>query len=145
MSYFSLRRFDEALEEGRRALEIYPQRLLYRGNHTLFAMYAGDFKTAEDGARSLIASKPEYYPVYLALAIGAIARSDLPAAQAAYEDLARTGPPGVSLSAMGLADLAAYQGRFAEAGIFARYRRRREAGNQCSRRQTRLRPASQAG
>jgi tetratricopeptide (TPR) repeat protein len=120
MSYFSLRRFDEALEEGRRALEIYPQRLLYRGNHALFAMYAGDFKTAEDGARRLIASKPEYYPVYLALAVGALARSDLAAAQAAYEELARTGPPGASLSAMGLADLAAYQGRSSEAARILR-------------------------
>ena len=48
MSYFSTRRFAEALEEGRRALEIYPHRLLYRGNCALFAMYAGDFAAAED-------------------------------------------------------------------------------------------------
>ena len=115
MSYFSLRRFDEALEEGRRALEVYPKRLLYRGNCALFAMYAGDFKAAEDGARRLIASNPEYYPVYLASAVGAIARSDLAGAREAYEGLARTGPPGASLSAMGLADLAAYQARFGEA------------------------------
>jgi eukaryotic-like serine/threonine-protein kinase len=115
MSYFSLRRFREALEEGRRALEIYPRRLLYRGNYALFAMYAGDFKTAEEGARRLLEGHPEYYPVYVALAIGALVRSDLPASREAYERLAKTGATGASLSVMGLADLAAYQARFDEA------------------------------
>jgi tetratricopeptide (TPR) repeat protein/tRNA A-37 threonylcarbamoyl transferase component Bud32 len=115
MSLFSCRRFAEALEEGRRALEIYPRRLLYRGNHALFAMYAGDFATAEDGARRLVESNPEYYPVYIALAMGAAARSDLVAARAAYERLAGTGEAGASLSALGLADLAASQARFREA------------------------------
>jgi tetratricopeptide (TPR) repeat protein len=115
MSYFSMRRFGEALEEGRRALEIYPRSLLYRGNHALFAMYAGDFAAAEDGAKKLVETNPEYYPVYIALAMGAAARSDIPAARDAYERLAGTGESGASLSAMGLADLAAYQGRFDDA------------------------------
>ncbi|MGD8898159.1 MAG: protein kinase, partial [Acidobacteriota bacterium] len=115
MSYFSTRRFAEALEEGRRALEIYPNRLLYRGNCALFAMYAGDFATAEDEARQLVESHPDYYPAYLALAIGALARSDLTASRDAYARLAETGMPGAPLSTIGLADIALYQGRFDEA------------------------------
>jgi tetratricopeptide (TPR) repeat protein len=115
MSYFSTRRFAEALEEGRRALEIYPNRLLYRGNCALFALYAGDFENAESEARRLVESHPDYYPAYLALAVGALARSDLAGAREAYEQLAETGMPGASISAHGLADIALYQGRFDEA------------------------------
>ena len=47
--------------------------------------------------------------------MGALARGDLAAARIAYERMAKAGAFGASLANMGAADLALYQGQFAEA------------------------------
>jgi tetratricopeptide (TPR) repeat protein len=115
MSYFGTRDFDKALEEGRRALQIYPSRLMYRVNCSLFAMYASDFATAESEASRILEDHPDFYDAYLPIAIAAIARSDYAAARDAYQRLSASGRPGSSLAALGLADLAIYQGHYPEA------------------------------
>ncbi len=115
MSYFSMRDFGKALQEGRRALEIYPSRLMYRVNCSLFAMYASDFATAESEASRILEDHPDFYDAYLPIAIAALARSDYATARDAYQRLSASGRPGSSLAALGLADLAVYQGRYPEA------------------------------
>jgi tetratricopeptide (TPR) repeat protein len=52
---------------------------------------------------------------YFPLAISQLARNDRAGARATYERMAATGASGKSRAAMGLADIAMYEGRFADA------------------------------
>lgn len=115
ISYFYLRNFDKALEHGRRSVEIAPKDVMNRANYALYAMYAGDFATAAAQATAVIRQDQKVYRMYLPIAMAALANSDFDAATAAYDAMARSGGPGASLANLGLADLALYQGRFADA------------------------------
>ncbi len=115
VAYFLTLDFERAKEEGQRVLEIYPNNLFYKQNAALYAMYAGDFGEAEQQARDVIAADETRYYARLPVAIAALARNDLDAAAAAYEDMAATGEQGASHANLGLADLAIYRGRFDEA------------------------------
>src|SRR5439155_4095702 len=112
---FNTLNFQKALEEGRRALDIYPRRLLYRSNDALYAMYAGDFGAAKTEASAVVKENPNYAVAYLPLAIAALENGDLAAARQSYVLMAQTGAPGASRAALGVADLALYDGRFDEA------------------------------
>jgi len=115
VSFFSLRQFDKAVKEGGLAVQIYPGNALYRSNNALYAMYAGDFKTASEQAGKLVADGLASYDTYLPLAISAIANAQPDAARDAYKKMAAVDASGASLSATGLADLALAEGRPAEA------------------------------
>ena len=115
IAYFRTRNFAKATEEARKAVEIYKGNVNRRVNLTLYAMYAGDFETAVQQADEIIKEAPGRHQTYLPLAMAAIIRGDFAAAQQAYERMAQTGPQGASLAATGLADLAMYRGRYAEA------------------------------
>jgi tetratricopeptide (TPR) repeat protein len=111
VGYFRKLDFQRAREEGQRVLQIYPNSPLYRTNYALYAMYAGDFETAKREAQRLVDDGAASFDAYLPLAVAAVAAADLGAARAAYEAMAGVGPAGTSLSAIGLADLALYEGR----------------------------------
>jgi tetratricopeptide (TPR) repeat protein len=115
LSHFYLHDFTKALTEARRSLEVNPKNLISRGNLPLFAMYAGDFATAATEARKLIADKGATRATYLPLVMDAVAKGDLPAAEAAYEQMATTGVRGASLAGLGRGDLALYVSRFGAA------------------------------
>jgi serine/threonine protein kinase/tetratricopeptide (TPR) repeat protein len=115
LAYFYTRDFSKALEEGRRSIENGSRNLLFRNNYALYAMYAGDFKSAADEARAEIKMDPALMKAYLPLAVAAIADGNFSAARAAYDDMGKTGAAGASLAALGLADLAMYEGRFGDA------------------------------
>jgi tetratricopeptide (TPR) repeat protein/tRNA A-37 threonylcarbamoyl transferase component Bud32 len=114
-SYFATRNFARALEENRRAMDIYRGSFKLWSNHALYAMYAGDFKTAEQEAAKVIEQSPAAYRAYLPRAMAALARDDATSARQAYEAMAQTGPQGASLAAIGTADLLMYQGLYADA------------------------------
>lgn len=114
IAYFRLLDFKQASEQGRRATEIYPKNLNYRTNLALFAMYASDFDTAAAEARQAIAIRP-YDKAYLPLAMAALVAGRREEALAAYADMAKVSTRGASIASMGRADLAMYQGRYAEA------------------------------
>jgi tetratricopeptide (TPR) repeat protein/tRNA A-37 threonylcarbamoyl transferase component Bud32 len=114
-AYFNKLNFPKALEEGRKALDIYKGSVKFRNNYVLYAMYAGDFETAEKGARALLREDPTFADAYYPLATSLLAKGDRAGARAAYDQMARTGASGASRAAMGLADLAMYEGRFSEA------------------------------
>ncbi len=114
-SYFSTLDFARALEENRRAMDIYQGNFKLWSNQALYAMYAGDFATAETEASRVLDASPTAYRAYLPRAIAALDRSDFAAAQDAYTQMAAVGGQAASLAAMGLADLLMYQGRFREA------------------------------
>jgi tetratricopeptide (TPR) repeat protein len=119
LAYFYNLNMSRALDEGRRAAELDPRNVLIRSNYALYAMYAGNFDIAVKEARAVIQQDPKAYVVvkqaYLPLAVASIAGGDMAGASGAYEQMARVGPAGASLAELGLADLAAYQGRYAEA------------------------------
>lgn len=115
VSYFSVLDFEKAMEQGRRVLEIFPSNLFYKQNLALYAMYAGDFKEAETQALEVIATDDSRYYARLPVAISALARDDLDAARAAYEDMKRTGEHGASHGELGLADIAIYEGNYEQA------------------------------
>lgn len=117
-AYFNLLDFAKAREEGMALLKIYPSSVLYNYNYALYSMYAGDLPGAEHSANAAISLNPTAppYKAFFVLAMAALARGDTAAAAAAYERAGReAGPRGASLAAIGLADLAMYQGRYADA------------------------------
>jgi serine/threonine protein kinase/tetratricopeptide (TPR) repeat protein len=122
LTYFYLRDFKGAIEEGKRSIEVDPKSLIGHSNYALYAMYAGDFKTAADEAGKVIALDPTTFKAYLPFAIAGLAAGDVAAANDAYERMAKTNPEGASLANIGLADLAMYQGRFADAAVMLKNR-----------------------
>ncbi|HKH96991.1 MAG TPA: tetratricopeptide repeat protein, partial [Beijerinckiaceae bacterium] len=112
---FSVLNFAKAREYGRKAIEIYPKAYKPGSNYALYAMYAGDFKTAVETAQRLIDEDPKVDVPYLPLAMEAVASGDLARARAFYTQATQAGESGVSLGALGLADLAMYEGRYDQA------------------------------
>lgn len=108
-------RFSEALEQGRKALDIYPENPTLRSNYALYAMYAGDFDLARSEAESLLKQDPEFFKAYLPIAMAALASGDILAAKAAYKKMAELGDRGASLASIGLADIALFQEEAADA------------------------------
>jgi len=115
LAHFYQLQFSEALAQGKRVIEIYPRSPLYRYNYALYAMYAGDFLTAASEGRKALETNPNLQKAYLAIAMASLADGKIDEARSTYERARGAGPRGVSLAAIGLADLAMYQGRFDEA------------------------------
>jgi tetratricopeptide (TPR) repeat protein len=115
LAYFYTREFDKAREYGKRAIDLYPQSVKFRGNYALYAMYAGDFKTAAENAERLLADNPKNEVAYLPLAMAALSEGDIARAREVYFRAQATGDSGASLAAIGLADIALYEGKAADA------------------------------
>jgi tetratricopeptide (TPR) repeat protein/tRNA A-37 threonylcarbamoyl transferase component Bud32 len=115
VTHFNLLNFAKALEYGRKAIDIYPKSYKPRGNYALYAMYAGDFPTAATTAQALIEEDPKVDVPYLPLAMEALTSNDVARARTTYQQASAAGDAGASLTAMGLADLAMYEGRYADA------------------------------
>jgi len=113
--YSDLRNMPKALEEVRRAVEISPKAALQRRNLALIAAYAGDFQTAEREARVALQLNPAYERAYLPLAYAQILQGQFPQATETYRELEKVSKLGASFATSGLADLAVYQGHFADA------------------------------
>jgi tetratricopeptide (TPR) repeat protein len=116
LAFFQTLDLPRAIEHGRRSVEIYPKDTRARNNLALYLMYAGDFKAAAAEAQTVLEQNPSQYKAYLPLAAAAFTSSDLAGARDAYGRMAKIGPAGASLSNLGLADLAMYEGRWVEAG-----------------------------
>lgn len=115
LAYFYARDLPHALEIGRRATQIYPKNIVGLNNVALYAMYAGDFQTAAAEAREVIQMSPTFVRAYLALALSELAQGRTEQAAEVYHRMESAGVQGASLSVTGLADLAMYQGRLADA------------------------------
>ena len=113
--YFQMLDFQKAMDHGRRAVELYPKNPRSRQNYALYAMYAGDLKTAESEARIVLEQSRSQYKAYLPLAAVAFASGDFGAMAGVYESMRGSSAAGASLATLGLADLAMYQGRWADA------------------------------
>lgn len=116
VAYFSVLDFPRAREQGAKLLDIYPKSVLYRYNYALYAMYDGAFAAAMAEANKALALNPATPRPYAALALSAAAEGRLDEARGVYEKGRRAaGRLGASLASIGLADLALFEGRPAEA------------------------------
>jgi tetratricopeptide (TPR) repeat protein/predicted Ser/Thr protein kinase len=111
LAEFYARNMTGAVEDERRVVAIYPDNVLYLNNYGLFAMYAGDFDTAIRESERLLELNPGFEKAYICLGISQLARGDETAAADAYKKAAPLSAWGASASAVGLADMALYQGR----------------------------------
>jgi tetratricopeptide (TPR) repeat protein len=96
----------------REVVTLVPKRPLFRGNLAVYAAYNTDFRTAVEEAQKV--TEP-YDLATLAVVFAQLGQGMLPQATMTYRDLATMGERGASWSASGLADIALYQGRFADA------------------------------
>ena len=114
LAHFYSRDMAGALKGGRRAIDRYPANTFYKANASLFAMYAGDFADAVARAKAVLEHSPSYLEPAVALALSELALGHPDRAAEGYRRLATVSPQGASLAAVGLADLAAYEGRLAD-------------------------------
>ena len=112
--YLYLRNLPKAVEAARRAVEIVPKGALQRAALSLYTSYNGDFAGGEREAQAALGLSPSY-PSYLALVEAQLGLGQMSEATETYHKLAKLNVQGASLAASGLADVALYEGRFADA------------------------------
>ena len=115
LASFYGRDMGQALEQGRRAAAIFPNNVLRRSNVALYALYAGQFEDAIAASAAVHTLNPTHLKAFVARALSHLALGRGDEARATYEALGATGAAGASFAAIGLADLAAMQGRFKDA------------------------------
>ncbi len=113
--YLQLRDAPKSLEAAQRAVAIVPMGIGPKLNLAFSSVFAGDFIGAEKAARAALAISPAASQAYLMIAEAQLGQGQLKEASASYHEYAKSGASGESTAADGLADLAAYQGSYAEA------------------------------
>ena len=108
---FNRREFEAALDLGRKAAAVYPTAIA-QTNVALFALYGGAFDQALTAAGEAMKISGTHAKAHLAAALAHLAAGRGTEAEAAYTKLQSVNP---SLGASGLADLALYEGRAADA------------------------------
>jgi tetratricopeptide (TPR) repeat protein/predicted Ser/Thr protein kinase len=113
--YTQLRNAPKALEAAQHAVEIVPRGVGQLENLGFISAFAGDFAASEKEARTALEISPSAAQAYLVLAEAQVGQGQIEKAAESYHQLEKFGALGTSTAAAGLADLAAYQGRYAEA------------------------------
>lgn len=113
--YLYKRDLPHALEEGRHASENSPANVIWRDNLALYMMYAGDFSSGEKEAQKVLQLNPSFPRAFAAMALCELALGQPENAAQTWNRLAGVSKRGSSWSAQGLADLALYQARVADA------------------------------
>jgi eukaryotic-like serine/threonine-protein kinase len=113
--WMNMRNFSKAMEEMQQALEIYPKRVPFQVNVALYQALSGDFAGAEKQAKTALELAPQFDKGYLILAYAQLGDGKFQEATASYRQLAKLNDVDASIAAGGLADIAMYDGRFAEA------------------------------
>jgi serine/threonine protein kinase/tetratricopeptide (TPR) repeat protein len=115
LAEFYARNMTGAVDDEQRVVALYPNNVLYLNNYGLFAMYAGDFDTAIRESERLLKLNPNFEKAYICLGISQLARGDDAAATETYKKVEPISAWGGSDAAVGLADMALYQGHPADA------------------------------
>jgi tetratricopeptide (TPR) repeat protein/predicted Ser/Thr protein kinase len=105
----------KAMEEARRGLQITPNDLLARMNFAVYACYAADFASCEQGAQNVLQINSSDEEAFLVLAYSQLGRNQLSQAADTYQKLEKISALGESFGTAGLGDLSLYQGKFREA------------------------------
>jgi tetratricopeptide (TPR) repeat protein len=110
-----LHNMPKALEHVRQAATILPKRLIYRWNTSMYASYGSDFQMGEREARAL-QELDSTSPLGLsALAFAQLGQGQVQPATETYRKLESLGKVSASDAKSGLADVALYEGRLADA------------------------------
>jgi len=117
--YLHLRNAPQAEKAAQRAVEIAPKAVSQRLTLSSINAFAGDFAAGEANARAALALNPSAAQGYLALAEAQLGEAQIDNAATSYKKLESFGPVAASIANDGLADLAAYQGRLADAAHIA--------------------------
>ena len=107
-----LRNIKPAIEEMRAVVAMVPNRAAFRDNLALYSAYGGEFQTAETEARAVTEADPF---AALALAFAQLGQGRLSDAAETYRNQANIEGLGPTMAVAGLGDLAAVEGRYAEA------------------------------
>jgi serine/threonine protein kinase/tetratricopeptide (TPR) repeat protein len=107
-----MRKMREAVAAMRYAVEILPNHIAYRGNLALAEVVAGEFEQAEKEVKSI--PTPDARALQT-LAYSQLGRGLVADARETYHRIGTMGAQAASAASAGLADLAAYEGRIAEA------------------------------
>jgi eukaryotic-like serine/threonine-protein kinase len=111
LNYFYMRNMAKALSEGQRTTTS----LMDRNNVALYMLYAGDFDSGIKQARDVLKQSPGYVDAYAAVAMGEVGGNKVSEAIETYREIEKISPRGASVAAAGLADVALFQGRVADA------------------------------
>ncbi|MCK4785854.1 MAG: tetratricopeptide repeat protein, partial [Desulfobacteraceae bacterium] len=114
-AYFLDHNMKRAYEEGSHALELSQYHIGTRYNLSWFALAAGKLERARQEANTLIKQNPSFEETYVVLALSELAQGQSVQAAETYRQLEPISPLGASLASTGLADLAFYEGRLADA------------------------------
>jgi len=115
LAYFLARDMANAVEFGKRRLELGEYDTSAHYNLAWYYLGAGEFESAENEALKVIEKNPQYTKSYVILALAGLARGEVEQAAEYYDNLASLGDLGRSLSSAGLADIAMYEGRWEDA------------------------------
>jgi tetratricopeptide (TPR) repeat protein len=88
-----------------------------RLNLAFISAFAGDFAASEKEAHTVLSINPSAAQAYLVLAEAQLGEGQLDKAADSYRHLQSFGPAAASTATAGLADLAAYQGKYADAAL----------------------------
>src|SRR6266446_3199332 len=110
-----VRNIPKAVEAARRAAEIFPGGAFTRANLSFLSSLGGDFQTGEREGRAALQINPSLEVGYINLAEAQMGQGQMSEAVETYHKLEKVSGKGASMAAVGLADLAAYGGRFADA------------------------------
>ena len=108
-AYYLRHDMAKAVDASRRATEIYPKNVVYRTNASLYALFAGDYDTAEHEAQAVLAVNPVYEDAYTILALCETAKGNFDKASEHWHKVESLSAGGASSAAGGLADLALYR------------------------------------
>jgi tetratricopeptide (TPR) repeat protein len=112
--YLNLRKVPEAVAAAQRAVEIVPKGAMQRVLLSLYSSYGGDFGAGEREARTALELNASF-PAYLALAEAQLGLGQMSQATETYQKMEKVNAVGASLASSGLADVASYEGRNADA------------------------------
>ena len=115
LAHFQQRDMAKALELGRKASAIFPMSVGRRNNVALYALYAGQFDTAITESDEVMKLNPGFIKAYVARALAELALGRPADAIKTYTQLMVVSPAGASTAAIGLADVALYEGRTKDA------------------------------
>jgi eukaryotic-like serine/threonine-protein kinase len=113
--YLQVRNAPKALEAGRAAVAIEPKGVGQRISLAFISTFAGDFAGGEKEAQTALEMNPKAWPGYQNLAEAQLGEGQLDKAAASFHRLDNFGPVAKSTATIGLADIAAYQGKYADA------------------------------
>jgi eukaryotic-like serine/threonine-protein kinase len=104
-----------AVEEARHAVDISPRNVPQRNNLGLFATYNSDFESGIREQQAVLQINPSFLLAYVGLAMSQLGKGQLEDATKTYEKLGNIDAHGASMAADGLADLALFENRTADA------------------------------